>query len=306
MGNLTHQVKSGGGVAVRARTVLLAAGAVVLLLVGMAFGPHLLRASAPAWAGAATSPAPQLVASIAPTAAAPATRPPTATATPTPTATSTRMPTPTATPRPTKTPLPTVAPFAYLEPYRAEASALLVQVPMLPQTYSLSCEAACMRMVLAARGVTVSEDDLLSRMGRDPNPHKGFRGSPFGDGHRADMRDYGVYAEPVARVLQSYGAPAQVVYNMSDNDLRQAVRDGKAVIVWMTAAKDPQVIKEDGYNLVTEEHVYLVVGIVKYGNLLVIDPWGARPDSGRRGAFPLWSPDHWDLFDRMAVVISLR
>jgi len=209
---------------------------------------------------------------------------------------------------PTPTPIPKPGPdqpFAYVSTYRPEAAVLLDAVPALPQLRNLSCEVAAMRMVLAARGLGASEEEIFARMPRSENPHQGFRGDPEGDGHDPELKDYGVYAEVVAQVLQSYGVPAQAVQGMSDWQLRQAVHSGKAVIVWVTAEKEPRVVERHGYVLVEGEHVYVVVGMLKDGRLLVHDPWGVRADSGRPGTFPVWVIQQWDLFGRQAVVVPL-
>lgn len=208
------------------------------------------------------------------------------------------------TPAPTPKPGPD-EPFAFVDRYRPLCDVLLDKVPALPQLRNLSCEAATMRMVLAARGVAASEEEILARMPRNENPHLGFRGDVDGDGHDEALKDYGTYAEVAAQALQSYGAPAQAVRGMSDGQLREAVRGGNAVIVWVTAKQQPRIIEADGYRLVEEEHVYVVVGLLKDGRLLVHDPWGVRADSGRDGTFAVWVMVQWDLFDRQAVVVPL-
>ncbi len=216
----------------------------------------------------------------------------------------TAAPTVPATSTPTPKPGPD-EPFAYVERYRAESEVLLDTIPALPQLRNLSCEAATMRMVLAARGITPSEEEVLQRMGQSDDPRQGFRGDVDGDGHDPELSNYGVYAEVVERVLRSYGVPATAVHGMSDSQLRETVRGGQAVIVWVSARENPHIIEQDGYRLVEEEHVYVVVGLLKDGRLLVHDPWGVRADSGRVGTFPIWVIRQWDLFDRQAVVVPL-
>jgi len=223
--------------------------------------------------------------------------------TPTPTVT-VSIPTVAATLAPTPKPGPD-EPFGYVQIFGPQCEVLLDAVPALPQLRNLSCETAAMRMVLAARGVTTSEEEILARMPRSEDPHRGFRGNPEGDGHDPELKDYGVYAEVVAQVLQSYGVPAQAVQGMSEWELRQAVRAGNAAIVWVTAEENPRIVEGDGFRLVEGEHVYVVVGLLKDGRLLVHDPWGVRADSGREGTFPVWAVQQWGLFDRQAVIVPL-
>ncbi len=196
-------------------------------------------------------------------------------------------------------------PYGFVARYAHESQVLLAQVPVLPQLRMLSCEAAAMRMVLAACGVRAGEEEILARMGKSDDPRVGFRGSVDGNGHDLALADYGVYAEVVQRVLRSYGVPATAVRGMGDWQLRQTVQSGKAVVVWVTAETEPTIIEGDGYRLVEGEHVYVVVGVLDDGQLLVHDPWGARADSGRAGTFPVPAIKQWDLFERMAVIVPL-
>ncbi len=245
-----------------------------------------------------------------------------ATATPAPPAPPPSPVAPTATPLPEPTPLPRSAPgseaprwpappiprgaYDFAAALHSRTSALLSQVPALAQAHDLSCEAATIRMVLAGRWLSVSEEEILARMGYDPNPHRGFRGNPDGKLLDPEMVDYGAYAEVVARVLESFGAPARVVYGMSNDELRAAIEHGRAVIVWMTRQPEPKVVEADGFRLVHGEHVLVVVGLTADGRFVVHDPWGARPNSGREGTFITPEIQNWELFDRMAVVVPLQ
>ncbi len=195
--------------------------------------------------------------------------------------------------------------FDFAQTYHSRCTVLHSQVPALAQEQNLSCEAAAMRMVLAGRGLVLAEETIVERMPHNPNPHLGFRGQVDGELHQEDMADYGTYAEVVAQVLASFGAPAEVRYGMSDAELQAAVRGGSAVIVWMTRRPEPRIIAGAGYELVEGEHVQVVVGLGSDGRFLVHDPWGARPDSGRPGTVLVPEIQQWDLFERMAVVVPL-
>lgn len=182
-------------------------------------------------------------------------------------------------------------------------------VPQIPQLRNLSCEAAAIRMVLAAWGIKASEEEILARMGTDENPHVGFRGDVDGSGHAPDLRDYGTYAEVVERVLASFGVVSETVYGMTDEHLRLAVRDGNAVIVWASAESNPIIIDVDAegerFRLVEGEHTYVVIGLSTDGYFLIHDPWGARPGSQWGGTRFVRRIVQWDLFDRMAVIVPL-
>ncbi|HOG46594.1 MAG TPA: C39 family peptidase [Anaerolineae bacterium] len=216
----------------------------------------------------------------------------------------TRTPPPVPSWRPTAVPLPPGA-FDFVRAYRDQCSVLLEQVPALPQERNLSCEAATARMVLAGRGLVVSEAAIIARLGNDPNPHVGYRGNVDGPFFTPGMPDYGTYAEVIARTIESFGVPARAVFGMSDDELRRTVTEGMVVIVWMTRRPEPEIIEADGYRLVAGQHVQVVVGLGTDGSFLVHDPWSARPDSGREGTSFVPEIQHWDLFDRMAVVVPM-
>lgn len=199
--------------------------------------------------------------------------------------------------------------FAFVQEFRLLSEVLLETVPQIPQLRSLSCEAAAIRMVLEAWGIRASEEEVLARMGTDENPNVGFRGSVDGDGHAPDLRDYGAYAEVVERVIASFGVASETVYGMTDEQLRHAVRNGSAVIVWASAETNPIIIDVDAegerFRLVEGEHTYVVIGISTDGRFLIHDPWGARPGSLWAGTRFVSRILQWDLFDRMAVVVPL-
>ncbi len=196
--------------------------------------------------------------------------------------------------------------YAFAGAFGPQCSVILEQVPALGQERNLSCEAAAVRMVLAGWGVAASEREILGRMGHDPDPRRGFRGSVDGAPGRPDLRDYGVHAEVVGAVLAGYGAPAEVVHGLADEELARAVSAGRAAIVWMSGYRKPVTLEEDGCRLVQGEHVLVVVGIGRDGRFLVHDPWGARPHSGRPGTYLLAHIPNWDLFERAAVLVAIE
>lgn len=96
------------------------------------------------------------------------------------------------------------------------ASAASAAVPVFGQQLGNDCEATSLRMVLAARGVQVSDQDVLGRIGVDlAHPQAGVSGPLSGDPFRAFVGDpggseaagtgFGVYYPPIAQAAQSYG-----------------------------------------------------------------------------------------------------
>ncbi len=173
-------------------------------------------------------------------------------------------------------------------------TSVLLPVPLLAQAHSLTCEAAAARMVAAYLGKPVSEAWIQSRLGLDDNPHSGFRGNL--DGEFGGLANYGVYAEPIARVLRSLGLGVDVRYNTSYADLRAALDDGQPVIVWLSQFPAPGYYDQPGgYRLVPGEHTYVVVGYDDAG-LVVNDPL----NGGRQ--FHVRAIPRWELYNNMALV----
>jgi uncharacterized protein YvpB len=169
-------------------------------------------------------------------------------------------------------------------------------VPVLAQEHSLTCEAATARMVATYLGKPVAEAWIQEQLGQDNNPHKGFRGEM--DAEFGGTVNYGVYAEPLARVLQSLGLRADVRYDTSYADLRAALDQGQPVIVWLSQFAVPGYYEQPGgYRLVPGEHSYVVVGYGDMG-LVVNDPL----NGGRQ--FRIRAIPHWELFNNMALFAS--
>src|SRR6476469_8846293 len=68
--------------------------------------------------------------------------------------------------------------------------------PLVEQSYSLSCEYASAAVVTRYWGRLVSEDQFISAIAANPNPHRGFRGNI--NGSWGGITNYGIYAEPLA------------------------------------------------------------------------------------------------------------
>lgn len=146
-----------------------------------------------------------------------------------------------------------------------------LHVPAFLQKYALSCEVATLRMVLAYRGITVTEDQLLDTVGVDPtqhtgslwgNPYVGFVGSVRG---KQFLNGYGVYWEPIARAANSYrySIPFE---NWTLTKLTGSIQRSNPVIVWISIrGKEPTVWKTpagDTIRAVPDEHTVVVIGFV--------------------------------------------
>ena len=107
------------------------------------------------------------------------------------------------------------------------------------QDRALSCEVAALKMALAYKGVSVSEDTLMTYVGYDAtprgkstwgNPNQGFVGNING---RQNTTGYGAHWYPVRRAARKY-RPADVYSWMTVTDLTREINRGNTIIVWGT------------------------------------------------------------------------
>lgn len=184
----------------------------------------------------------------------------------------------------------------------AEAGGVGLGVPAYKQERNLSCEASAAAMAASYFGVALPEEQILSELPRDPNPHRGFRGNV--DGWFGGIDEYGVYAEPIAGVLSRHGLRAEVVYRLSPQALREAVKHNQLVISWITyrAQISRQVVRDIGGErvvLVPAEHAVVVTGY---------DARGVRVNDPATGGSDYYLNEDFaratGYFDGMAVVVS--
>lgn len=112
-----------------------------------------------------------------------------------------------------------------------------LDVPFFRQERALSCEIAALRMVLAYRGTTVSERDLLGQLPVDPAPRKGGTWGDPDEGFVGlvdgimSKTGYGVHAGPIAALAGQYRR-AETLTAATPTALAEAVSQGNPVIVW--------------------------------------------------------------------------
>ena len=153
--------------------------------------------------------------------------------------------------------------------------ALILDAPVYEQQHTLSCESSAAAMAANFHGVGISEAAIIAALPRHDNPHLGFRGNI--DGPYGGIVDYGVYAEPVRRVLAGWGLEAEHLVG-GVNEIRAHIRQGKVVIAWITynlqMQAPQQVTTSDGkvVTVIPYEHTVLVTGYNRDG-LWVNDPY---------------------------------
>ena len=165
--------------------------------------------------------------------------------------------------------------FATMPVSQAEASAktILNNFPVFAQTHHLSCEYAATRMITAFWDHEITENDFISLIPTNANPHLGFRGDI--DDAFGGTSDYGIYAEPIAQVLESQGFNTRLIANGVDG-LKQELDQGHPVQVWVIAGMGwgtpfQQTINGQTVTLVAGEHSMVVYGYDDNG-VYVSDP----------------------------------
>ena len=120
---------------------------------------------------------------------------------------------------------------------RTELKITLIDVPPDWQDYPLSCEAASLKMALAAKDISVSEDEIMEKIGYDPSPHignfwgdpdKAFVGNMYGE---ICKTGYGVYWEPVAKA-SNYWRNSEAFSGWTLSQLTKEIELGNPVVFW--------------------------------------------------------------------------
>ena len=101
------------------------------------------------------------------------------------------------------------------------------------QTYNLDCEARSAVDLAAWFGVNISSAEFLYNLPKSDDPNVGFVGSWTDARGHIPPASYGVYQEPVAALLRSYGLNAVGVYAYTQDALKAQIAAGKPVMVWV-------------------------------------------------------------------------
>lgn len=153
-----------------------------------------------------------------------------------------------------------------------------LNVPRDKQDYSLTCEASAASMVANFYGVPLSEWEIIAALQRDENPNLGFRGRL--DGAPGGLVDYGVYAEPIRKILVAHGLKATLVEDGLDG-IRRALDRRHPVIAWVTfklrAEQPVEITLSSGkkVKMVNYEHTVVVTGYNEKG-FWVNDPYDGQ------------------------------
>jgi uncharacterized protein YvpB len=172
--------------------------------------------------------------------------------------------------------------------------------PTVVQQRNLSCEYAAIEIATAAWGNPVSEYSVEAAVGYSPNPHWGYRGDITGWWGNTD--DYGVYADPLAAALPSFGFLGETFYAQGDSgQLTTRLDQGVPTLVWLGLWGEQSHYEDlDGsrYKLVAGMHVVVAYDYDE-GGVYFSDPATGSLSYYTWGDFMYY----WNVLDGMALAV---
>lgn len=140
-----------------------------------------------------------------------------------------------------------------------------LNVPLLYQNESHTCNIAATRMTLAYRGIHLSENQIRNSIGRGDNPNEDW------------VSGYGVHWGPVAQFIRQYRT-AEIHHGWNTADLAREVQNGNPVILFWnnryTSGRFTLPSGVTGYHGMHSEVVRGFIGPVNNPTaLLTNDPW---------------------------------
>jgi len=126
---------------------------------------------------------------------------------------------------------------AVLKNPEPEPQETILQVPFYWQQHALSCEASSLRMALAWKGVLVSEEEIMAKVGFDStsrsgdkwgDPYKAFVGNIDG---KMCVTGYGVFGAPIEKAAKNW-RPAESFSNWEIQDVTREIRQGNAIVMF--------------------------------------------------------------------------
>jgi uncharacterized protein YvpB len=199
-------------------------------------------------------------------------------------------------------PLPTVYPTRTATPDFPPA-ALVQKITGHKMKLSLDCEANAAATWADYYGTKIDEVSFFTNLPTSDNPYRGFVGDVHGDWGSLPPDSYGIYAGPVADLLNRYQVPAKAVYNYSFDDLRRQIAFANPVIVWVAGhvhAGTPETYTtSDGVKVTVAryEHTVLVIGY-NDKQVYILDGDAVYPRSIQEFL------DSWSVLGNMAIVRS--
>lgn len=184
-------------------------------------------------------------------------------------------------------------------------AAMIDDVVGRPQQRNLSCESRSAVDLAAYWGTDIAEDAFFRRLPKSDDPHRGFVGDVDMPAGSMPPAGYGVYAEPIAASLRSFGLGAEAHRGIGLKTLKEQLAAQRPVIVWATY--DMQLpgaeiwISSDGVQstVVRWQHTFVAVGYDAEG-LHLIDAFDGVL---KYYAYEAFVPA-WDQLGQMAVTVA--
>lgn len=190
-----------------------------------------------------------------------------------------------------------------------------ITVPFYRQEKNLSCEAASLRMLLASKGVYLTEEQILQKIpqaypleyknGVWADPNEGFVGDINGSQYR--KTGYGVYWEPINNAAKHW-VQTDDFSNWTFNKLIEQLLINNAVVIWGSFDSNPRDISwrtpDNRYiKAYTGEHTFVVTGFegnpLNPSSIITLDSL-----SGRRVFSKQSFLNNWRLFNNSGVQIK--
>ncbi len=180
------------------------------------------------------------------------------------------------------------------------AKVVLENFPVFGQWYNLSCEYSSTRMITAYWKKEINDTQFLEAIPFDDNPHIGFRGAI--NGWFGGTWNYGIYAEPIARVLEQRGFETKLLAGGVES-LKNELALGRPVQVWAIAGMgwgNPFTAEAAGlpFSLAGGEHSLVAYGYDANGIYIADPAYGGRDYYD----WPTFIRS-WSYFDYMAMSV---
>ncbi len=152
-------------------------------------------------------------------------------------------------------------------PVDLPSSAQIKDITGKDQALPLDCESRSAVDWANYFGTQINEIEFFNRLPESDDPDTGFVGNVYGDWGQIPPNDYGVHAQPVAKLLNKYGVDAYARRPLSWDQLRAEIAAKRPVIVWVigSASMNEKPIYYTASNqhrsiVAHYEHTVIVVG----------------------------------------------
>lgn len=175
-------------------------------------------------------------------------------------------------------------------------------MPLVGQTWNLTCEYAAASAATAYYGQIITQQAFVDVIGFNANPNKGFRGRL--NGQWGGTSDYGVYSAPILHALQEHGFTHSYGFHGSPDMLRAALSNEYPVVVWLvdtfgTTTRVEATSDGESFFLVPYEHAMTAYGYTE-SSIMLMDP---ATESYRLMPWQTFM-DAWMQLDGMALVVA--